>query len=129
MKGRMGHRVSRMINENVPDQIARLEAEIERLAGVAEGCRKFILAAKGAIAIGAILLVATLTGLLRFDQTVVLVSIAAVLGGIVVLGSNSTTLQQTLAGIAKAEALRSQLIGQIEFPMTAGETGNMRRIR
>jgi hypothetical protein len=118
-----------MINDNLPAEITRLEAEIERLTGIAEGCRKLILAAKAAIAIGAVLLVATVAGLLKFDQLTVLVSIAAVLGGIVTLGSNSTTLHQTLAGIAKAETLRSQLIGQIEFPVPAGETSNVRRIR
>jgi hypothetical protein len=109
------------MREDLSDRIARLEAEIERLAGVAEGCRKFILAAKCAIALGAVLLVAVMIGLIRLDQPLALVAVAAVLGGIVMLGSNTTTLRQALAGIAKAETLRAELIGRIRFPMSVGE--------
>jgi hypothetical protein len=42
-------------------------------------------------------------------------SIAAVLGGIVLLGSNASTLQQTMAAASAAEALRSDLIGRIDL--------------
>jgi hypothetical protein len=42
-------------------------------------------------------------------------SIAAVLGGIVSLGSNVSTLRQTTAAISAAEKLRSDLIGSIDL--------------
>jgi hypothetical protein len=104
-----------MADDDLANEIARLEAEIERLAGVAEGCRKLVLVSKVAIAIGAMVLVTSFAGLIRFDQLIMIVSIVAVLGGIVGLGSNNTTLRQALADATEADALRSELIGRIDM--------------
>ena len=96
------------------DDIARLEARLEELAEAAERCRKIILGSQIAIAAGAVLLLCVILGL--FGSTEVFFgSIAAILGGIVSLGSNVSTLQQTTDAISAAEALRSELIGRIEL--------------
>lgn len=95
------------------DEISKIEARIEELAEVSERCRKIILASKAAIAGGAVLLVVTILGLLGSNQVVALGSIAAMLGGIVSLGSNVSTLRQTEAAIGDAEMLRSSLINEI----------------
>jgi hypothetical protein len=97
------------------DEISQLEARIEALAEVAERCRKFILASRAAIAGGAGFLLVAILGLLGAGITTALGSIALILGGIVSLGSNVSTLRQTEAAIGKAEALRADLIGGIEF--------------
>ena len=102
--------------ENTPiDEIALIEARIEELAGVAERCRKIILASKAAIAAGAGLLLAMMLGLFGSDPVVLIGSIAAMLGGIVSLGSNVSTLRQTMAAISAADARRTELIGSIDL--------------
>jgi hypothetical protein len=95
------------------DEIGRLEERIEQLAARIENCRKFMLAAKIAIALGAaLLLMLMLTlGVIRSDPVVMTAAIAAVLGGIVVLGSNASTARSAEAEIAAAEAER---VGCIE---------------
>jgi hypothetical protein len=97
------------------DDISALEARIEALAEVSERCRKIILASKIAIGAGFALLLLTMLGLFGSGQVTALGSIALVLGGIVSLGSNISTLQQTSAAISAAESLRSDLIGRIDL--------------
>jgi hypothetical protein len=106
-----------VIDEDGPsDEISRIEARLDELAEVAERCRKFILVSRAAIAGGGALLLVTILGLFGSSSQVTAIgSIAAVLGGIVSLGSNVSTLQQTTAAISAAEALRSDLIGSIDL--------------
>jgi hypothetical protein len=116
-----------MVDEDDPgddtdpsEQIAMIEARLEHLAEMSERCRKFILASKAAIAAGAALLIVMLFGVFGSDQVLAIGAIAAVLGGIVSLGSNVSTLQQTMAAVSKAEALRAELIGRIELRVVGG---------
>ena len=108
------------------DEISRIEAQIEELAEVAERCRKIILVSKVAIAAGAGLLLLMILGLFGSSQVAAIGSIAAVLGGIVSLGSNVGTLRQSMAAISAAEALRSELIGGIDLRVVGD--GTMKRI-
>lgn len=103
-------------------QIASIEARLEQLAAEAERCRKFILASKIAIGGGIALMFAMLIGVVGSEAAVALGSIAAVLGGIVSLGSNTSTLQQTTAAIDAAERARSDLIGGIDLRVVSGST-------
>jgi len=89
------------------------------LAEIAERCRKYILASKIAIGGGAALLLITILGLLGTGQTAALGSIALVLGGIVSLGSNISTLRQTDEAIGAAEARRAALISSIDLRLVA----------
>jgi prefoldin subunit 5 len=100
---------------DLTDEISDIEVQIEALAEVAERCRKFILASKAAIAGGVGLLLAAMLGLLGAGQSSALGSIALMLGGIVSLGSNVSTLRQTDAAIDAAEARRSALISGIDL--------------
>lgn len=104
-----------MTEDNPTDEISDIEARIETLAAVAERCRKFILASKAAIAGGVGLLLAALLGLFGAGQSAALGSIALILGGIVSLGSNVSTLRQTEAAISAAEVRRSDLISGIDL--------------
>ena len=104
-----------MAEDDPTDEISQIEARIEELAEVSERCRKIILASKAAIAGGAVLLFVVMLGLLGSNQVAALGSIATVLGGIVSLGSNVSTLRQTTDAISAAEALRSDLISRIDL--------------
>ncbi|HEY0910952.1 MAG TPA: hypothetical protein VGD75_12040 [Bradyrhizobium sp.] len=108
-----------MAEQNPSDEISRIEAQLEELAEVAERCRKIIVVSKAAIAVGVALPILMLLGV--FVSTEVAIgSIAAVLGGIVALGSNVSTLRQTTAAIGAAEQLRSDLIGGIDLRVVGG---------
>jgi len=101
------------------DEISQIEDRIEALAEIAERCRKYILASKIAVGSGGALLLVTILGLFGMGQTAALGSIALVLGGIVSLGSNVSTLRQTEDAIGAAEALRAQLISRIDLRVVA----------
>jgi hypothetical protein len=101
------------------DEIERLEAQIEVLSARIENCRKFILAARIAVGSGGILLVAILLGLIRFDPTLLLTAFAALLGGVVVWGSNGSTAKEAADELAKAETDRRALIGLINLRVIA----------
>jgi hypothetical protein len=97
------------------DEIVRLEAHIEDLTARLESCRKFVLAARIAITGGGIVLAAILFGALRFDPAALAAAVAAVLGGIVVAGSNGSTAKEAAKELAAAEAKRAALIGMIDL--------------
>src|ERR1700733_5688187 len=109
--GFSGTPLSPMTDEDDTDEISDIEDRIEALAEIAERCRKFILASKIAIAGGFALLLVVIFGLFGAGQVAALGSIALVLGGIVSLGSNLGTLEQTEEAISDAEAIRAELIG------------------
>ena len=102
------------------DEMALVEARLEHLAEVAERCRKIILASKLAIAAGAVLLVVMLLGLIGANDNAAIGSIAVILGGIVSLGSNISTLRQTEDSIEDAETLRSDMIDRKHLRLVGG---------
>ncbi len=102
------------------DDIVRLEARIDELADRLESCRKFILVGRVAVAGGASLLLAMVLGVIRFDPAVMAGAVAAVLGGIVAVGSNSSTAKEAAAELTAVEASRAALIGQIELRVVPG---------
>jgi len=105
-----------LMAENDPiNEISLIEARLEELAEVAERCRKMILVSKTAVAIGFAVLLVMMLGLFRSNQVAAIGSIAAVLGGIVSLGSNVGTLRQTMAAMTAAELLRSDMIDRIDL--------------
>ena len=97
------------------DEIARLEARIEQLAETIEGCRKFILASRIALALGGVVLLALMLGAIAPNPTALTAAIVAVLGGFVLLGSNGSTAREAADRMAAAEAERAELIGSIEL--------------
>ena len=108
------------------DEISQIEARLDELAEVCERCRKLILISKVAIAGGVAFLLVTMLGLFGSSQITAIGSITVVIGGIVTLGSNVSTLQETMAAMGDAEALRSDLISRINLRVVGDST--MKRI-
>jgi hypothetical protein len=98
----------------VHEAIARLEARIEALADDLERCRKIALFSKLLLTGGALWLAAGLLGIVYLGPAA-LGAIAAILGGIVLSGSNRSTVQQVEAALNTAERQRAALIGAIDL--------------
>ena len=104
-------------------EIARLEDRIEELAAAIENCRKIMLASRIAMTAGGLLIGALVFGLIRFDALAMIAGVTAVIGGIVLLGSNNSTSQQATAALQAAEARRAELIGSIDLRLVGEERG------
>jgi hypothetical protein len=101
------------------DEIERLETRIEDINSRLESCRKFILVARIALVGGAALLAAILLGTIAFDQRLLLAAIAALLGGIVLWGTNRSTADEAAGELAKTEAVRAALIESLQLRIVA----------
>jgi hypothetical protein len=108
--------------EDVRGEIAKLEQRIERLSDSLDRCRKVAVAAKIAIGLGAALLAALIFGIVRADVLLLMIAAILLLGGIVLSGSNSRTAAEFAAGIADAERMRAELIGEIDLTLVPEPT-------
>jgi hypothetical protein len=106
------------------EQIAELEGEIERLAGALERCRKTALASKAAMALGSIVLAATTLGIITFDPMAMVAATAALLGGVVVFGSNASSSKLFAESLRNAETLRAKLIGRLDIRLVEDASAN-----
>jgi hypothetical protein len=104
------------------DEIARLEAEIEERSAAIERCRKVILVSKIAAAGGGLTIILLLLGIIPANGTLLIISIAAVLGSLVGLGSTTTTAGQLADAVKEAETRRAALIGTISLTVVGDET-------
>jgi hypothetical protein len=101
------------MDENLSADIEQLEAHIEALAESIERCRKISFASKLLIAGGALWLCLLLIGLVTLAPYALVAALAAIIGGIVLVGSNATTWEQTQAALRRAEAQRAETIGNM----------------
>lgn len=108
-----------MIDEVSRDDIARIEARIEELAEAIERCRKFSLAAKFIIAAGAIWIALSMLSLVSYTPETAIAALAAMIIGVVLLGSNATTWAQTETALQASEAMRTDLIERLELRVVA----------
>jgi hypothetical protein len=97
------------------DEIARLEERIDGLYARIENCRKFILLAQFALVAGGLVLAAMLFGIVWPDLAVMAAAMTALIGGIVVWGSNASTAKEASKQLAAAEANRAALIGLLDL--------------
>lgn len=95
-------------------RIERLETEIAALEESAERAGKAMTAGRFAAAIGGVALVLVFLGLLRLGGLGFVLSVTAVLIGLVLWGSNKSTRDTLHADIAKRRAARDALIDRID---------------
>ena len=67
------------------------------------------------VAAGGIVSLGIIVGAIRFDPALTVGAIAAVIGGAVVFGSNTSTLNQAMADMKTAEAYRTDLINRMDL--------------
>ena len=96
-------------------EIAHLEQLIEEFSLKLETCRKYSGAALASMGLGAVLLAAGIFGVIALDPVTLLAATAALMGGIVLAGSNRSTQREIEAQLAEAEEERRALIGQIQL--------------
>jgi hypothetical protein len=95
------------------EQIADVEAKLEEPAEAAGRCGKVEIAAKWMIIIGSVLL--PLTVLFRLAPLNFVVGVAAVLGGLALLGSNQRTRDEIVASIRAHEKRRTEMIDALKL--------------
>src|SRR3954471_17216396 len=104
---KMVHRVRWLMDQITPQlppensqphsESARLEELIEELSLKLETCRKYAVAALAAMGLGAVMLGAGLFGVIALDPVTFLAAAAALMGGIVLAGSNRSTKHEVEA--------------------------------
>jgi hypothetical protein len=111
------------IEEEPSEAIAGLEARIEELAEHLERCRKIGLLSSALLSGGTLWLLAGLVGVASFAPAM-FGSIASILAGFVLKGSNDSTSRQIQAALRAAEARRTALIGTIEMRTVNADLNN-----
>jgi len=101
-------------------EIRDLEAEIEALTQAAERCRKVIVLSKVATGAGGLLLALILSGLVRVGPAVLVLAITALLGGVALFGSHTSTREEIAARISAHEARRAALIDAMALQPVSG---------
>jgi uncharacterized membrane protein YqjE len=104
-----------MTDEVSRDDIARIETRIEELVEAIERCRKFSLAAKLIIVAGVLWIALSMLVLVSYTPETTIAALAAMIIGVVLLGSNATTWTQTETALRAGEAMRADLIGRLEL--------------
>jgi len=91
-------------------QVADMEAKIEELSLAVEHCRKIEVIAKSLTTVGGMLALGAIVEAFRLGPTALLMGLAALLGGLALMGSNRRTLDDTEKSIRAHEARRAELI-------------------
>ena len=104
-----------MDKEITGEDIARVEAHIQELGEAIERCRKFSLTAKTAIAAGIGWIALSMAAVVSYTPETTLTALAAIILGVVLLGSNRTSWRQTEAALRASEAMRADMIDRLQL--------------
>jgi hypothetical protein len=102
-------------DSDLRDEILRLEDRIDDLAEAMARSRRISQISKIAVGGGLIWILATILGVITFVPAAVITAMAAMIGGVVLFGSTTTTSRETSAAMRATEAQRAELIGRMQL--------------
>ena len=111
-----------MADSDLRNEILRLEDRLDDLAEAMARSRRISQMSKVAIVGGLIWILATIVGAIAFVPAAVITAMAAVIGGVVLFGSTTTTSKETSAAMQVTEAQRAQLIGRMQLRVVGEDT-------
>ena len=110
-----GSRDECVADSDLRNEILRLEDRIDDLAEAMARSRRISQMSKMAIVGGLIWILATILGVITFVPAAVITAIAAMIGGVVLFGSTTTTSKEISAAMRASEARRAELIGRMQL--------------
>jgi len=108
-------------------EILRLEERIDDLAEAMARSRRISQISKIAIVGGSMWIFGTILGAVSFIPAAVITAMAAIIGGVVLFGSTTTTSKETLAEMQATEAQRAELIGRMQLRVVGEDTEEQHR--
>jgi hypothetical protein len=103
------------MDEGPEPDIDTIEERIEALTAETLRCRKFALVARLLIGAGIVALGLMLIGIVSARPEILVGALAALIGGVVLLGSNASTWDQAEAALRAAESLRNEMIARMRL--------------
>lgn len=104
-----------MAENDLSEQVSRLEDKLHALNAQIATCRKLQFAAKLVLAAGFALILSLVLGIIRPDPLAIVTTIAALVGGTVLFGSNASTWSQAETEMQTAQAQLATLIDNADL--------------
>jgi hypothetical protein len=109
------------------NEILRLEDRIDDLTEAMARSRRISQISKIAIVGGSMWILGTMLGAVSFIPAAVITAMAAIIGGVVLVGSTTTTSKEILAEMQATEAQRAELIGRMQLRVVGEDTEEQQR--
>jgi uncharacterized membrane protein len=114
-------------DSDLHNEIVRLEDRIDDLAEALARSRRISQISKVAIVGGSVWIVGTLLGAVSFIPAAIITAMAAIMGGVVLFGSTTTTSKETLAEMQATQAQRAELIGRMRLRVVGEDAEEQHR--
>jgi ATP/ADP translocase len=95
--------------------LTAIEERIDDLAEAMARSQRISQISKIVIVGGLMWILATIAGVIAFVPSAVITAVAAMIGGVVLFGSTTTTAKETSAAMQATEAQRAELIGRMQL--------------
>lgn len=117
-----------MAESEARDEISQLEERIDDLAESLARSQRILRISQVAIAGGGVWILATIVGAIGFNSAAVISAMAAMIGGVVLFGSTTTTSKQTSAQMKAAQDQRAELIDRMDLRVVGENAGGPHRL-